>query len=256
MNNSVFGTEYAGKYDLLYGDKDYQAECGLLEQVFQNFGNGNISSVLDFGCGTGNHSIPLAQRGYRVTGVDLSGEMLRVARQKSTEQDVEVNWVEGDVRNVQVEGIFDAGLFMFAVLGYLLPNEDVMATLRNTRKHLRPGGILAFDVWYGPAVLTIKPSDRFKIIETPEAKVLRMVSSKLDSRHHLCQVHYNIWELIGDRVRNESEELHTVRYFFPMELELMLSQTGFKLNSLTAFPTLDLPADETTWNVFGVAHAI
>lgn len=252
----VYGEVYANEYDQLYKDKDYQAECDLIEQTFRQFGPGNVLSVVDFGCGTGNHSIPLAKRGYHVTGIDLSSEMLRVARQKSIENDVEVNWVEGDVRNVQAKGIFDAGLFMFAVLGYLLPNEDVMATLRNTRKHLRSGGILAFDVWYGPAVLTIKPSDRFKIIETPEAKVLRMVSSKLDSRHHLCQVHYNIWELIGNRVGKESEELHTVRYFFPMELEMMLSQAGFKLTSLTAFPTLDLPADETTWNVFGVAHAI
>jgi SAM-dependent methyltransferase len=252
----VYGEAYANEYDQFYKDKDYLGECDLLEQAFRRYGSEEIRAVVDFGCGTGNHSIPLAQRGYRVTGVDLSEEMLRVARRKSTEAGLGVNWVEGDVRNVQVGGPFDAGLFMFAVLGYLLPNEDVMAALSNARNHLRSGGLLVFDVWYGPAVLTIKPSDRIKIIPTPEGKVLRMVTSKLDIRHHLCQVHYNLWQLIGDHVEAESEELHTVRYFFPLELELMLSQSGFALISLTAFPTLERPVDETTWNALGIARAI
>lgn len=253
---TVFGETYANQYDRLHGDKDYLGECDLIEQAFRRYGTGAIRALVDLGCGTGNHSIPLAQRGYRVTGVDLSGDMLRVARGKSTEAGIGVNWVEGDVRNVHAGGPFDAGLLMFSVLGYLLPNEDVMAALGNARRHIRSEGLLAFDVWYGPAVLTIKPSDRVKIVPASGGKVIRVVNSKLDTRHHLCEVRYHLWRLIGDRVEAESEELHVVRYFFPMELELMLSQTGFALTSLSAFPTLDRPADETTWNVFGIAHAI
>jgi SAM-dependent methyltransferase len=256
MNDQVFGQTYADQYDLLYRDKDYEAECDLIEQTFRQFGTGEVRSVVDFGCGTGNHSIPLAHRGYHVTGVDLSAEMLRVARQKSTEAGVAINWVEGDIRNVQAGGPFDAGLFMFAVLGYLLPNEDVMAALANARRHIRTGGLLAFDVWYGPAVLNIRPSDRAKVVPASGGKAIRIVTPRLDIRHHTCEVHYHLWRLIDDRVEAEIEELHSVRYFFPMELELMLSQSGFVLTSLTAFPTLDRLASETTWNVFGVACAI
>lgn len=136
----VYGDEYANEYDQLYSDKNYQAECDLIEHTFHRFATGEVRSIVDFGCGTGNHAIPLAQRGYCVTGVDLSAEMLRVARKKSTEAGVAINWVEGDIRNVQAGGPFNAGLFMFAVLGYLLPNEDIMLRLP------MPGGIFRQEV--------------------------------------------------------------------------------------------------------------
>lgn len=253
---TVFGETHANQYDQLHSDKDYRGECDLIEQTFRRYGTGEIRALVDFGCGSGNHSILLAQRSYRVTGVDLSAEMLRVAQRKSTEAGVSVNWVEGDIRNVRAGGPFDAGLCMFAVLGYLLSNEDVLAAFGNARRHIRYGGLLVFDIWYGPAVLTIKPSDRVKIVPIPGGKVIRAVTSRLDTRHHLCEVHYHLWRLMGGHVEAESEELHSVRYFFPMELELMLSLSDFALASLTAFPTLERQADETTWNVYGVARAI
>jgi SAM-dependent methyltransferase len=252
----VFGVTYANQYDELVVDKDYRQECDLIEQVFERFGNGKIRTIVDFGCGTGNHSIPLAQRSYQITGVDVSADMLNVARLKSKDLGNRVTWLEGDVRNVEAGGPFDAGLFMFAVLGYQLSNEDMMATLNNARRHIRPGGLLAFDVWYGPAVLSMKPSDRVKILPVVGGKVIRVVNSQLDPRHHSCTVRYHLWRIIGDQVEAESEESHVVRYFFPMELELMLNQSGFELESLTGFPTLDKPADETTWNVIGVARAV
>lgn len=252
----VYNHFYANEYDQLYNDKDYLAECDLIEQTFCVFGTGTIRSVYDFGCGTGNHSIPLAQRGYLVTGVDLSLDMLSIARKKSNEIGVSINWVNGDIRNYQGGDPYDAGLFMFAVLGYLLPNEDVIAALTNARNNIKLGGLLAFDVWYGPAILSIRPSDRAKVVPVMGGKIIRIVTPNLNVRNHTCDINYHLWRLIGDHIEAESEELHTVRYYFPMELEMMLSQSGFKLCSLTAFPTLNSPADETTWNVYGVAHAV
>lgn len=252
----VFGEAYANQYDQLYSEKDYAGECDLLEQAFKQFGSGEIRSVVDWGCGTGNHSIVLAQRGYSVTGVDGSAEMLERAAQKSTENGVAVKWIEGDARVAEAGGPFDAGLFMFAVLGYFSSNEDVTGALRNARKHVRTGGLLAFDVWYGPAVISLKPADRVKVIPIPDGKLIRMVTSELDTRHHLSSVHINSWRLVGGQVAEESDEVHWLRYFFPLELEALLQQSGFTLASLTAFPTLDRPPDETTWNVFGVAQAV
>jgi predicted TPR repeat methyltransferase len=71
VNENVFDQVYADQYDLLYGEKDYDAECDLLEQVFHRYSKGPIQSILDLGCGTGNHSILLARRGYQENGVDL-----------------------------------------------------------------------------------------------------------------------------------------------------------------------------------------
>lgn len=253
---TIFSEVYANQYDQLHADKDYVGECDLIEEVFRHFGTDQIHTLVDFGCGTGNHSIPLSQRGYSVTGVDLSAQMLRAGRRKAKQAHVKVKWIKADIRNVNAGGPFDTGLLMFAVLGYFLSNEDVLTVLGNVRRHIRLGGLLVFDFWYGPAVLTIRPSDRVKIITFADGKIIRTTTARLNSRYHICEVHYHLWQLNGNRVTAEREELHTVRYFFPMELELMLSQSGFSLISLTAFPTLNREADESTWNAFGVACAI
>ncbi|MCX6068474.1 MAG: class I SAM-dependent methyltransferase, partial [Chloroflexi bacterium] len=181
MSDAVFNRQYADQYDLLYGDKDYEAECDLLEQVF-NKGNG-VKSILDIGCGTGNHAIPLAQRGYQVTGVDLSENMLSHAREKAKAANApsSLTFQQGDARTVDVRQKFDAVLMMFAVLGYQLTNEDVFSALNTVRKHLNPSGLFIFDVWYGPAVLAVRPAERIKIIPTHDGKVLRAASGSLDT---------------------------------------------------------------------------
>lgn len=251
----AFGEAYANQYDRLYREKNYSSECDLIEQVFDLYGEGQIKKVLDLGCGTGNHSLPLAARGYEVTGVDLSPDMLRVARQKAKSAELSLNLVQGDIRDAKIGEVFDAALIMFAVLGYLLSNEDSMAALQNARAAIRTGGLLVFDVWYGPAVLTIRPTDRARLVSTEHGQVIRLVSSQLDTRRHVCSVKYDLWHIEGDRVKDHSEELHATRFFFPMELEMMLTQANFSLVSLTAFPGLDSPADETSWNALGVARA-
>jgi len=85
MSDQVFGQVYADQYDFLYSDKDYDAECDLLEEVFRRYRDGNVRTILDLGCGTGNHAIRLARRGYEVTGVDRSPEMLAKAEWKAAE---------------------------------------------------------------------------------------------------------------------------------------------------------------------------
>ena len=73
MTASVFGAEYSAAYDLLYQDKDYEAEVDVIEHVFATHGHGRVRRVLDLGCGTGGHAAPLAQRGYEVVGIGIGG---------------------------------------------------------------------------------------------------------------------------------------------------------------------------------------
>jgi SAM-dependent methyltransferase len=181
--------------------------------------------------------------------------MLAHAIEKAQKETIKYTPVfsQGDVRIVDLGNQFDAILMMFAVLGYQLTNEDVLATLQTVRKHLKPGGLFIFDVWYGPAVLGIRPSDRVKIVPTSNGQIIRFATGKLDTAHHLAEVKYHLWCISSEKMVTESDELHQMRYFFPQELALFLSQCGLRLVSLTAFLSLDRSADETTWNVLGVA---
>ncbi len=247
-----FGDDYAAVYDLIYSDKDYSGECDLIERAFRADAAAPVRLVLDLGCGTGNHAIPLARRGYEVVGVDRSEAMLAEARRKAGSA---VTFHRGDVRDVDLGRRFDAVLMMFAVLGYQRENADVLAALATARRHLRPGGLFLYDVWYGPAVLAQRPSQRVKVIPAPDGEVVRIASGELDVRRQLCTVRYEVWRLAGDRLVSRTKETHTARYFFPLELDLFLTCAGFRPLRLGAFPDIEREPDETTWNVFGAAVA-
>ena len=282
MTNQVFGKEYADQYDTFYHDKNYEAECDMIEEVFRSYAGKPVKSILDLGCGTGNHALSLARRGYQVTGVDSSHEMITQAKAKlqshTSSFQYQPLFLEGDVRSLVIpkkwkklspehlnpepvndyekSNSFDAVIMMFAVLGYQLTNDDVANTLCTVRRHLKIGGVFLFDVWYGPAVLGIRPSGKIREIPTSDGKIIRMASSELDVRHHLCEVNYRLLQIAGDRVSCNSNETHRMRYFFPMEIEQMLTCNEMKLENLTAFPDLGKPADETTWNVLGIGKAL
>lgn len=83
MSDDVFGTNYSAVYDSLYHDKDYEGECNLVERLLGAHGKEGLLRLLDLGCGTGNHTLPLARRGHRVTGIDRSPGMLARARVKA-----------------------------------------------------------------------------------------------------------------------------------------------------------------------------
>jgi SAM-dependent methyltransferase len=184
----IFDREYAEQYDVLYGAKNYAAECDLIEGAIARYSRRPVDTVLDLGCGTGGHALPLAQRGYRVTGVDRSAAMLAHAVRKAAGSvdtaDRRPAFVAGDLRTIALGGTFDAAVMMFAVLGYQLTDEDVRATLRNVRAHLRRRGLFIFDVWHGPAVLAIGPSDTVKTFANTGGTFRRVASGVLDSARH------------------------------------------------------------------------
>jgi SAM-dependent methyltransferase len=249
-----FGHAYAEMYDVLYASKDYERECDRLEQAFR-FAERNVRHILDFGCGTGNHALPLANRGYGVWGVDQSPNMLQRARLKaSVAGDRDVQFVLGDLRNVQLERSFDACVLMFAVLGYQTTNHDVTTAVENVRRHLEPGGVFVFDVWNGSAVLSEGPSDRLRVVPDGDRRLIRFSSGTLDVQRHLCHVHTQQILVAGDHIVAETEETHAMRYFFPLELELLLDHSGFDIVEMTPLDHPERPLDARTWNMLVVAR--
>jgi SAM-dependent methyltransferase len=255
---AVFDSQYADQYDRLYAQKDYQLECDLIESAAARFGGARPTTILDVGCGTGRHSIELARRGFRVTSVDLSESMLRHARENAADlpENQRPKWVHGDARNFEAGGRHDIAIMMFAVVGYLTGNDDVLTGLRNIRRHLALGGLFVCDFWYGPSVLTDRPTDRVRVLPTARGEVLRTTQTTLDVMHHTADVSFRLWNVEGSQVVSDTHETHRMRYFFPQEFALLLSQSGFEMQSISAFPTLDAPLTDATWNAFVVAKSI
>ncbi len=255
----VFSSLYASQYDSMYSEKGYASECDLIDEAVRRYGKQQPTRLLDIGCGTGRHAFELSSRGYQVTGIDLSNEMLATARAKadSLAPTLRPTFIHGDARDFNTGMRHDIAIMMFAVVGYLTSNSDVMAGLRNVREHLEPGSLFVCDFWYGPSVLATRPSDRFReIITDDNCRLLRAASTTLDTRQHMADVTFRLWQLMGDRVAHEATEIHRMRYFFPLEFEMLLSNAGFHLHSMSAFPALDMPLSDDTWSALVVAEAV
>jgi SAM-dependent methyltransferase len=255
MTAMSFGREYSRAYDLLYADKDYVQECDVIEELFRRHGSGRIASILDLGCGTGGHSLVLAQRGYCVTGVDLSKEMIRIAKRKVDSPKNAPAFRVGDARTCVLDHKYDAVIMMFAVLGYQHTNEDVCATLSTVRRHLNAGGVFICDVWYGPAVLAIRPNERSRTLETEGGMLVRTATATIDSVHHTADVHYRIQRYEGPRMVHKSQEMHRVRYFFREELDIYLSDAEMTLSGIADCKHLQSPPTEDSWSILVAATA-
>jgi SAM-dependent methyltransferase len=252
-DSAVFSHDYAAAYDDLYHDKDYLAECDLIERVLGDYGHAPAGRrLLDLGCGTGRHAAPLAERGYDVLGVDRSADMLRQAAARGSSARFEL----GEIGALDLGQTFDAVLMMFAVLGYQVGNADLQAALAAARRHTLRGGLFFADFWYGPAVLAQRPGERIKVMDTTNGQVIRVASGALDARQNLCTVDYRVWRIAQGRLVSETRERHPMRYFFAPELELLLAQAGFELVRLGAFPALVADPTEATWNAALVARAV
>jgi SAM-dependent methyltransferase len=253
---TVFGA-YANFYDSLYAGKDYPAECGFVEKIFQQHAGNPVRTILDMGCGTGGHVLQMARRGFDVTGVDRSRTMLSVARTKAASLKVDHVPVfrEGDVRTLDLAMKFDAVMSMFAVISYMTANDDLLGAFRAARKHLDAGGLFIFDAWYGPAVLADRPTDRCKIVESDGERILRFVRPEIDPFRHVVNVHYKVLRIRDREVVEEIEEMHPMRFLFPQEIISYLGSAGFRVLRICPFMRISEKIGERDWNMAVVAEA-
>jgi SAM-dependent methyltransferase len=254
----VFGRDYADAYDVIYRNKDYEGEVNLIERVLVCHGLGGPRPVLDLGCGTGNHALPLARRGHAVAGVDRSSGMLARARAKALAETFAspLEFHLADIRELDLGQRFEAVLMMFTVLGYQFDDTDLTAALATVRRHLEPDGLFVFDVWNGRAVLADRPRERCVTVTDGPISITRKTSAELDIPRHLCRVRFDLERSDADGKVEEWREEHVMRYYFEEELELVLRQNQLKLLRLRRFPDNEAPADEWAWNVIGVASAL
>jgi SAM-dependent methyltransferase len=252
MNADMSFKEYAAYYDLIYKDKDYEKEVGFIEDIFgEIFGENEPKKILEVGCGTGNYTKIMVDRGYGVTAVDLSEDMLKLASEKC---DCEV--VKGDIRDITINEKFDACIAMFAVMGYVTKNLDIISALNNIHRLLKPKGIFVFDVWNGLAVLRLLPEQRLKEVENDEIRIIRFAVPTLRAFEHICEVNYKlIIHNKSDSKLKEINEKHVMRFYFPQELKYYLENAGFEVLKICPFLDLNGRVDEHVWNIAVIAKA-
>jgi SAM-dependent methyltransferase len=221
---------YSEYYNLLYQDKNYAAEAKFVASTIRKY-SPRAKSLLNLGCGTGKHDFLLAGKGFDVVGVDMSRQMLAQAEiEKRCSRISNVTFVKSDIREFSSAKKFDAIISLFHVMSYLNEDEDVLAALKTVTRHLKSGGIFVFDFWYGPAVLTDKPTVRMKRMENELLRVSRVAEPEMDYSKNLVTVNYDVF--IQDKSSQSIEEVreaHHMRYFFEPEMRSFLEDSELRI---------------------------
>lgn len=246
--------DYAYYYNAFYKDKDYAKEARQIDEILKKYGK-NIHSVINYGCGTGKHDIELSRIGYSCTGIDLSETMIEVAKQNSKNEEKKIDFSVADIRKFEPEKKYDAVISLFHVMSYQNSNEDIRAAFQSARKALERDKLFLFDLWYGPGVLTDPPVVRVKEVEDDQYRLIRIARPDMYDERNIVDVNYEV--LIIDKKTNITKtikEVHSMRYFFRPELEILLQQAGFELMANIDCNTLE-ETDYNSWTSYFIAKA-
>ena len=249
---SEFSAPYARHYDLLYADKDYAAEAAYMRDLLKRWAPGG-TRLLELGSGTGRHANLLAGMGYSVHGIERSAAMLEAASGGAA---AGCRFSLGDLRTARLGETFDAVLALFHVVGYQTANDDLAAAFATARAHLKPGGVLLFDYWYGPAVLTQRPTVRIKRASDDALEVTRLSEPELLPNENVVKVNFHLF--VRDKATgavSEHREEHRVRYLFLPEIASLLAQQGLKLEHSEEWLT-GKPLGVDTWYGASLARAV
>ncbi|WJH32496.1 methyltransferase domain-containing protein [Paenibacillus sp. CC-CFT747] len=134
-----FGEDYL----LVYKHRDAKGAKVEVHNMIRWLQLAKGSRVLDLCCGMGRHSLALAECGFRVTGMDLSSVLLQEARRRDTGR--KITWVEGDMRQVPLEGPYHAVVNLFTSFGYFDDDEQNEAVFHEIHRLLEPGGRFIVD---------------------------------------------------------------------------------------------------------------
>lgn len=248
---------FARYYDFIYHDiVNYAGDIAFLESAFRRWTGQKPRRILDLGCGTGNHDIPLARQGHEVTGLDLSRSQLAVARKKADSAGLAIRFVRADMRSFDLGQTFDAAVCMFGAFGYLLSPSDVVHCLRSLRRHLRPDGVFVFEFWQSSAARPAGFLDWFHK-RGPDYELVRLAESRYDPRTRLLPVEFRFFVFRRGRLIDRFDETHVVRTYSLASMRTLLRRGGFDtLAMYAATPRVKGfdPVRKDTFRVMAVAR--
>src|SRR5574342_845806 len=214
--------EMAAVYDEVYSFKNYRKDADKVRAYARRYCRSRGLSLLDVACGTGLHLEHLGKH-FAVEGVDLSPQMLRVARKRLGS----VPLHKGDFRNFDLHRQFDVVTCLSSSIGYARTMADLRKALKRMAAHLKPGGVLVLEPWLTPENTT----DRYVSVLTAgqgDRKIARISYTRKRGRRCELQLHHVVADKSGAKYWSEN---HLMGLFTTQEYEKALYEAGLWLRA-------------------------
>lgn len=136
-------------YEIEKTNRKFQQEIQFVNHFFKK---NRTRTVVDLGCGTGEHVTTLQSMGYKIIGIDSSKPMLEIAKKRFPN----CRFQPGLIQKFQTNKNIDAVLCLFGTFNYLITNEDIEATLNKLKQNLKHHGLAIFEIWNSYPIQQIK----------------------------------------------------------------------------------------------------
>jgi SAM-dependent methyltransferase len=212
-------------YEIAF-DMNRKGEVDFLDHCFTRFARRRVRTVVDIACGTGPHLVRLAERGYRMSGLDLSRRNIEFLGERLAAKGLGGDLVVGDMTDFRLAQPVDAAICMQDSQGHLLTNAQLLAHLRSVARNLRRGGVYVFDrymasSWTDPARAWSWSRRRGGLIVRASFSALHDV----DPVSQVFKEHMTL-EAVENGTRRVYRQTHMSRMVFPQELRALVDLAG------------------------------
>jgi SAM-dependent methyltransferase len=212
-------------YEIAF-DMNRKGEVDFLVHCFKRFARRPVRRVLDIACGTGPHLVRLAERGYRMTGLDLSPKNVEFLQERLADKGIEGDVVVGDMTDFRLARPVDAAICMQDSQGHLLTNTQLVAHLRAVARNLPRGGLYIFDRYMASS--WTNPARSWSWSRRRGGLIVRASFSALNDVDPVSQVfkEHMTLEAVENGTRRVYRQTHMSRMVFPQELRSLVDLAG------------------------------
>ncbi len=217
-------------------NRDISKDIRLIKTLMRAY---NAPSLLDIGCGSGEHIHLLHKAGFRCTGIDSSEEMLKIARIRFPGQGTFLNQ---SMTNFDFFEEFDIAISLFGSFDYMINDSDVESVFWNTWRSLKPGGTGLFEIWNALPVSRIQEKEISHVSDTryDDTLILRKRGFRLLNHPGRTVVEVNYEYEISRRGEKQTvRDRHVMRAFSREEIEKFILNNGFDIKDFYSSPDQD-----------------
>lgn len=239
--NGIY-SEMAKFYDSLNSGLDYKAWADFAVKAIEKYSKTDVSLILDAACGTGSMTLELARRGYDMTGVDLSPEMLTVARQRAAEEDLDILLLCQDLGEIELYGTVDCVTCCLDSVNHILAPESLERFFELLHTcYLSHGGLLIFDINTPYKFENIYGTNDF-ILE--EEGMLCAWQNFYDRDEGVCHFYLSLFSEDEDGRYSRTDMEQCERVYTKEEICDMLSRHGFETVGIFSDYDFSSPSEE------------